>query len=148
MAGWRLGFVVGNAQVLANLEKFKSFLDYGVCTAIQLSGVAALMDTQDCVEETRLIYQKRRDIMIDGMAKLGWNVKRPKGTMYIWAPIPEKYKNMGSMAFSEFLLRETGVSVSPGSGFGKYGEGYIRIALVTHDSRFHDVLLRFKKILK
>lgn len=148
MAGWRMGFAVGNSQILANLEKFKSFTDYGVCSAIQLAGVIALTGPQECVEETRQVYQKRRDMMVDGMEKLGWHVKKPRATMYLWAPVPEKFKEMGSMKFCEFLLRETGVAVSPGSGFGRYGEGYIRIALVTHESRFHDVLLRFKKILK
>jgi len=148
MAGWRIGFAVGNAEILAVLEKFKSFVDYGVSTAIQLSGVAALTGPQDCVEEIRRIYQRRRDIMVEGMAKLGWYVKKPKATMYLWAPLPQKFKNMGSIEFSEFLLRETGVAISPGTGFGKYGEGYIRIALVTHENRFHDTLLRFKKILK
>jgi LL-diaminopimelate aminotransferase len=148
MAGWRIGFVAGNPCVIANLEKFKSFVDYGVSTAVQLCGVAALTGPQDCVDEMRQVYQTRRDIMVDGMEKLGWVIKKPKGTMYIWAPIPDKYKHMSSMDFSEFLLRETGIAISPGSGFGKYGEGYLRIALVTHDNRFHDVLLRFKKILK
>ncbi|OIO00337.1 hypothetical protein COY52_03265 [Candidatus Desantisbacteria bacterium CG_4_10_14_0_8_um_filter_48_22] len=148
MAGWRMGFAVGNAEILANLEKFKSFADYGVCTAIQLAGVVALSGPQDCIEETRQVYQRRRDVMLEGLEKLGWHVNKPKATMYLWAPVPEKYKGMGSMEFSEYLLRETGVAVSPGSGFGKHGEGYLRIALVTHETRFHDVLLRFKKILK
>ena len=148
MAGWRLGFVVGNPEIIANLEKFKSFVDYGVFTPIQLAGVAALSGSQDCVEEMRKTYQSRRDLMIDGMQKLGWTVKKPKATMYLWAQLPEKYKEMSSMDFCEFLLRETGISISPGTGFGKYGEGYVRIALVTHDNRFHDALLRLKKILK
>ncbi len=148
MAGWRIGFVVGNSCIISNLEKFKSFADYGVFTAIQLCGVAALTGPQDCVEEMRQIYQHRRDIMVEGMAKLGWVVKKPKATMYLWVPLPEKYRHMSSMDFSEFLLRETGIAISPGSGFGKYGEGYLRIALVTHDNRFHDAVLRLKKILK
>ena len=148
MAGWRLGYATGNPEIISNLEKFKSFADYGVSTAIQLCGVAALTGPQDCVEETRLVYQRRRDIMVEGMAKLGWVVKKPKATMYMWVPLPDKYKHMSSMEFSEFLLKETGIAISPGSGFGKYGEGYLRIALVTHDNRFHDVLLRLKKILK
>lgn len=148
MAGWRLGFVAGNSSIISNLEKFKSFVDYGVFTAIQLCGVSALTGSQDCVKEMRQVYQRRRDIMVDGMLKLGWEVKKPKATMYLWVPLPEKYKHMPSMEFSEFLLRETGIAISPGSGFGKYGEGYVRIALVTHDNRFHDALLRLKKILK
>jgi len=148
MAGWRIGFVVGNPRIISNLEKFKSFADYGVFTAIQLCGVAALTGSQGCVDEMKRVYQERRDIMTEGMAKLGWEIKKPKATMYLWLPLPQKYKHMSSMNFSEFLLRETGIAISPGSGFGKYGEGYLRIALVTHNNRFHDVLLRLKKILK
>ncbi|PIU51174.1 LL-diaminopimelate aminotransferase [Candidatus Desantisbacteria bacterium CG07_land_8_20_14_0_80_39_15] len=148
MAGWRIGFVVGNSSIISNLEKFKSFVDYGVSTAIQLCGVSALTGPQDCVDEIRQVYQKRRNIMVEGMAKLGWEIKKPKATMYLWAPLPQKYRHMSSMQFCEFLLRETGIAISPGSGFGKYGEGYLRIALVTHNNRFHDALLRFKKILQ
>src|SRR5207302_980270 len=114
---------------------------------IQLSAVAALESWPSSVEPTVKIYQKRRDQMIDGLTKIGWQVPRPKATMYIWAPLPEPFREMGSLAFAEKLIRETGVVVAPGVGFGAGGEGYIRMALVTHDKRFHDVLLRFKKLL-
>lgn len=147
MAGWRVGFVVGNEKFLAPLEKFKSFLDYGVPTFVQLAAVCALKSSQDCVKETVLSYQKRRDYMIEGLAKLGWNVPKPKATMYLWAELPEAFKKMGSLAFTEQLIQETGIAISPGVGFGPHGEGYVRFSLVTHDKRFHDVLLRLKKFL-
>jgi LL-diaminopimelate aminotransferase len=147
MAGWRIGWMCGNPKIVGAVEKFKSFLDYGVASFIQLSGVAALEHWPAIVTPTVETYQRRRNEMIDGMAKIGWVVPKPKATMYIWAPLPEKFKEMGSMAFAEKLLLETGVVVSPGVGFGAGGEGYVRISLVTHDNRFHDALLRFKKIL-
>ncbi len=147
MAGWRMGWMCGNARVISAVEKFKSFLDYGVPTFSQLSGVAALDSWPDSIRGVSSAYQKRRDQMIDGLAKMGWIVPRPKATMYVWAPIPEPFKAMGSLAFAEKLLADTGVVVAPGVGFGQAGEGYIRMALVTHDNRFHDVLLRFKKLL-
>jgi aspartate/methionine/tyrosine aminotransferase len=147
MAGWRIGWMCGNAKVIAAVEKFKSFLDYGVPTFLQLSAVAALESWPESVKPIVQIYQRRRDHLVDGMAKLGWNVPKPKATMYVWAPLPEPFKDMGSLAFAEKVLRETGIVVAPGVGFGDLGEGYIRMALVTHDNRFHDVLLRFKKLL-
>lgn len=147
MAGWRMGWMCGNARVIAAVEKFKSFLDYGAPTFIQLSAVAALDSWPGTVDSIVKVYQKRRDQMIDGMAKLGWNVPKPQATMYVWAQIPEPFRAMGSLAFAEKLLRETGVVMAPGAGFGAGGEGFVRMALVTHDNRFHDVLLRFKKLL-
>jgi aspartate/methionine/tyrosine aminotransferase len=148
MAGWRVGFAVGGEKIMAPFEKLKSFVDYGVPTFTQLAAVKALKESQKCVNDTLDIYRQRRDYMVEGMGKLGWFVPKPKATMYLWAELPEAFKKMGSMAFAEKLLRETGVAVAPGIGFGPYGEGYVRIALVTHNKRFHDVLLRFKKILK
>ncbi len=147
MAGWRIGWMCGNPRVVAAVEKFKSFLDYGAPTFIQLSGVAALENWPQIVKPIVNVYQKRRDQMIDGLGKLGWSIPKPKATMYIWAPLPEPFKAIGSMAFAERLIKETGIVVAPGTGFGEGGEGYIRMALVTHDKRFHDALLRFKKIL-
>ncbi len=147
MAGWRIGWMCGNPKVVAAVEKFKSFLDYGAPTFIQLSAVAALENWPASVTPTLNIYQKRRDQVVDGLNKLGWNVEKPKATMYVWAPIPEPFKAMGSMAFAEKLIRETGVVVAPGVGFGEGGEGFIRMSMVTHDNRFHDVLLRFKKLM-
>jgi aspartate/methionine/tyrosine aminotransferase len=147
MAGWRIGWMCGNPKVCAAVEKFKSFLDYGVATFIQLSAVAALDSWPETAIGVARVYQRRRDKMVDGLNKLGWAVPKPKATMYLWAPLPEPFRAMGSLEFAEKLLRETGVVVAPGVGFGPGGEGYIRMALVTHDNRFHDALLRFKKIL-
>jgi aspartate/methionine/tyrosine aminotransferase len=147
MAGWRIGWMCGNPRVVAAVEKFKSFLDYGAPTFIQLSAVAALESWPKSVEPIVSIYQKRRDHLVDGMNKMGWVVPKPRATMYVWAALPEPFKEMGSMAFAEKLIRETGIAVAPGVGFGAGGEGYIRMSLVTHDNRFHDVLLRFKKLL-
>lgn len=147
MAGWRLGWMCGNSKVVAAVEKFKSFLDYGAPTFIQLSGVAALDHWPALAKQTVRVYQRRRDMMVDGLAKLGWNVPKPQATMYLWAPLPEQFKSMGSLAFAEKLIRETGIVVAPGAGFNTEGEGFVRMALVTHDNRFHDALLRFKKIL-
>src|SRR3989339_1032382 len=146
MAGWRIGWACGAQKLLAPLEKFKSFLDYGSPTFVQLAASAALEGSQDCVKEQSLVYQRRRDMMVEGLNKLRWKAYKPKGSMYLWLKIPEKVK-MDSMTFAERLLKETGVCITPGIGFGSYGEGYVRMSLVTHDNRFHDVLLRLKKFL-
>jgi LL-diaminopimelate aminotransferase len=147
MAGWRVGFVVGNEKIVGYLEKFKSFIDYGVSTFIQLAAVKALLDYERIVEDVRKVYQYRRDLTIKEFKKIGWEVDVPKATMYLWCKLPEKItKEIGSLKFAELLLKETGVAVAPGVGFGKNGEGYIRLALVTANNRFHDAALRFKKI--
>ncbi|MHB9155791.1 MAG: LL-diaminopimelate aminotransferase [Endomicrobiales bacterium] len=148
MAGWRIGWVCGSSKLLAPLEKFKSFLDYGVPTFLQLAAVAALEGPQDCVKAQAEVYARRSTQMVKGLNKIGWPAQQPKGTMYLWVPLPEKFRARGSLAFAEELLKKTGVVVTPGVGFGQYGEGYIRIALVTHDNRFHDALLRMKKFMK
>lgn len=148
MAGWRIGFVVGNRDIIRYLEKFKSFIDYGVATFIQLAAVVALTESDDYVKEMRKIYQERRDKFIKELYKIGWQIEKPLGTMYLWAKLPEKFRKVGSLEFCVSLLNETGVAISPGSGFGKYGEGYVRMALVTHINRFHDAALRFKKFFQ
>lgn len=147
MAGWRVGFAVGNPEIIGNLEKFKSFLDYGVFTAIQLSAVAALSSSQNCVKENSKIYEHRIDKMVTGLNKIGWKVEKPKATFYLWAPIPEPYKELDSLEFAELLIQKTGIAVVPGRGFGSYGEGYVRFALVTPENRIHDALLRLKKFI-
>jgi aspartate/methionine/tyrosine aminotransferase len=148
MAGWRVGWVCGAKQLLYPLEKFKSFLDYGVPTFIQLAAVAALYGSQQCVKEQAAVYEKRMRKMVDGLNKIGWKTNYTLGTMYVWASLPEKLKKEGSLSVAERLLKETGVVVSPGVGFGQNGEGYVRISLVTHDKRFHDALLRLKNFTK
>ncbi|MFH1715636.1 MAG: LL-diaminopimelate aminotransferase [Elusimicrobiota bacterium] len=147
MAGWRVGFVVGNAEILKPLEKLKSYLDYGVFTALQLAGAAALEGPQDIITDLCALYQDRRDKFVSGLHKLGWMVPIPKATMYIWTKLPEQYQHLKSVDFAELLIKETGIAVAPGIGFGDCGEGHIRMALVTHTNRFHDALLRLKKFL-
>jgi len=148
MAGWRLGFCVGNREILKPLEELKSYLDYGVFTPIQLSGVLALSASQKCVQDVVAEYKRRRDKFVDGLNRIGWKVDKPKATMYLWARLPEEFKRMGSVQFAELLIERTGIAIAPGAGFGSYGEGFVRMALVTHYDRFHDALLRLKKFLK
>ncbi len=148
MAGWRIGWACGKKEFLAPLEKFKSFLDYGAPTFIQLAAAAALEGPQDCVKEQAKVYETRMKKVVHGLQKLGWDVQETKGTMYVWAKLPKEFEKKGSMWFAENFLKETGVAVSPGVGFGEAGEGYIRMSLVTHDNRFHDALLRFKEFQK
>lgn len=144
MAGWRIGFAVGAQKLLYPLEKLKSFLDYGSPSFIQLSAAKALSECDQLIPPLVEIYRKRRDKLVDGLNRLGWKVRKPKATMYVWAAIPEIFK-MDSLTFCQKLIKETGVVVAPGIGFGPGGEGYVRFALVTHDNRFHDALLRIKK---
>ncbi len=148
MAGWRVGFCVGKSEILEDLYSIKGYFDYGIFTPVQVAAITALDGPQDCVEETVNIYKKRRDTFIDGLAKIGWHVPKPKATMYLWTKLPDKFRNMPSLQFSELLIEKTGIAIAPGIGFGNYGEGYVRMALVTHYNRFHDALLRFKKFLK
>jgi LL-diaminopimelate aminotransferase len=148
MAGWRLGWACGAKKLLYPLEKYKSFLDYGAPMFLQLAGVAALNGSQDCVKELSLVYERRMKKMTTELKKIGWKLNETKGTMYIWAGLPDSLKKEGSFSTAERLLRETGVAVSPGVGFGKHGEGYVRMSLVTHDKRFHDALIRISKFTK
>ncbi len=147
MAGWRLGFVVGNAEILKPLEKLKSYLDFGIFTAIQLAGVKALNSSQECVDEINAEYKRRRDKFIKDLGKLGWEIEPPSATMYLWARLPEGFRHMTSLEFCELLILKTGIAMAPGVAFGSYGEGYVRMALVTHYNRFHDAALRLKKFL-
>jgi LL-diaminopimelate aminotransferase len=145
MAGWRLGWACGPEKLLGPLVKFKSYIDYGAPTFIQLSGVKALEIWPDCVKDLVAVYQRRRDYLYEGLTSLGWKLKKPKAAMYLWSEIPEPYKKLGSLKFCEKLIRETGVALSPGIGFGEAGEGYVRLSLVTRESRLYDLLLRLKK---
>ena len=145
MAGWRLGWACGSEKLLGPMAKYKSYIDYGAPTFIQLSGVKALEMWPKHVTELVQVYQRRRDYLYDGLTALGWNIDKPKATMYLWAEIPEPYRKMGSLKFCEKLIRETGIALSPGVGFGPEGEGFVRFALVTRDSRLYDLLIRLKK---
>jgi LL-diaminopimelate aminotransferase len=148
MAGWRLGWVCGSKKLLYPLEKLKSFLDYGSPTFMQLAGVAALTGGDSYIKETAAIYQRRMKKMSHGLNKIGWKAPETKATMYLWAELPDFLKKEGTLSVCEKLLKETGVAISPGAGFGKHGEGYVRISLVTHDRRFHDALLRIAEFTK
>jgi len=148
MAGWRIGFAVGNRHVIGALAKLKSYYDYGIFTPVQVAAIEAIEGDQSCVNEQVEIYRKRRDVLVNGLNDIGWNVPLPKATMYVWAPIPEKYRSLGSMKFSELLLEEALVGASPGVGFGAPGEGYLRLALVENELRIRQALRGIKKMMK
>ncbi|MDQ7000557.1 MAG: alanine transaminase [Mariprofundus sp.] len=147
MPGWRMGFMVGNKDIVAALAKVKSYLDYGTFQPLQIASCAALNGPQDCVEEIRLMYQSRRDVLIDGMHKMGWMAEKPKATMFVWAEIPDEFKHMGSLEFSKQMLKQGGVAVSPGIGFGDYGDEYVRIALIENEHRTRQALRGMRKFL-
>ncbi len=147
MPGWRLGFAAGNKKLVAALARVKSYVDYGAFTPIQVAAAAALNGPQDCVESMRELYRKRRDVLIDGLASAGWAVPSPKATMFAWAPLPPEFANLGSLEFSKLLLSEANVAVSPGVGFGEYGEGYCRLALVENTQRIRQAVRNIKVFL-
>jgi alanine-synthesizing transaminase len=147
MAGWRVGFCVGNPQIVGALTKIKSYLDYGMFQPIQIASIVALRGPQDCVEDIRKTYESRRDALIKGLWRAGWNVPPPKATMFVWAEIPEPFKKMGSLEFCKLLITEGGVAVSPGIGFGEGGDTYIRFALVENEHRIRQATRGIKKVL-
>jgi len=148
MAGWRMGFAVGNERLIGALTRVKSYLDYGAFTPVQAAAVAALNGPQDYVEANRQLYKKRRDVLVDSFGRAGWDIPVPQASMFAWAPIPEQFGNLGSMEFSKRLLTEAGVAVAPGVGFGEEGEGYVRIALVENEQRLRQAARGIKKLLK
>lgn len=148
MAGWRVGFAVGNRHIIAALSKLKSYYDYGIFTPIQVAAIAALEGEQTCIDEMLEVYRRRRDILVDGLNGMGWNVPRPKATMYVWAPIPEPFRKLDSLQFSELLLEKALVATSPGIGFGTAGEGYLRLALVENERRIKQALRGIKKVME
>lgn len=148
MSGWRIGFVVGNRNILKTLAKTKSYIDFGIYRAIQAAAIKALTGPQDCIKKTVAIYEKRRDILIKGLRDIGWNVPVPKATFYIWAHIPSKYSALTSMEFATLLIKEVGVALAPGTGFGEYGEGYVRFALVENEKRLKMAIGRIKQLLE
>jgi len=147
MAGWRIGFAVGNARLIAALARVKSYLDYGAFTPIQVASTAALTGPQDCIVEIRERYRARRDVLIDGLGQAGWDVPVPDATMFAWAPIPPAFEAIGSLAFSKLLLEQANVAVAPGIGFGEYGEGFVRIALVENRQRLRQATRNIKSFL-
>lgn len=147
MPGWRMGFAVGNRDLIAALTRIKSYLDYGAFTPVQVAAAAALNGPQDCIDEIRSVYRGRRDVLIDAMGRVGWEIPAPPATMFAWAPVPEPFRELGSMAFSKILLSEAEVAVAPGIGFGEYGEGYVRLGLVENDQRIRQAARGVKKVL-
>ncbi|HYA12214.1 MAG TPA: aminotransferase class I/II-fold pyridoxal phosphate-dependent enzyme [Thermodesulfovibrionales bacterium] len=147
MAGWRVGFCVGNQEIVGALTKIKSYLDYGMFQPIQIASIIALRGPQDCVEDIRKTYESRRNALIKGLRSAGWNVQPPKATMFVWAEIPEPFKKMGSLEFCKLLITEGGVAVSPGIGFGEGGDTYVRFALVENEHRIKQATKGIKKVL-
>ena len=147
MPGWRIGFAVGNNKLIEALTKIKSYLDYGAFTPVQVAGIAALNGPQDCIEEIRNTYMKRRNILVEGFTRIGWDMSLPSGTMFVWAKLPKKFKNIGSLEFSKLLLKYGSVAVAPGLGFGSKGEGYVRIGLVENEHRIRQAIKNVKIFL-
>ena len=147
MPGWRVGFCVGNREMVSALQRIKSYLDYGIFQPIQIASIIALNGPQDCVAEIRQTYQDRRDALIAGLNRVGWSVPSPRGTMFVWAKIPEQFRGMGSVEFSKFLIREAQVAVSPGLGFGEYGDDYVRFALIENQMRINQAVRGIRKIM-
>lgn len=146
MPGWRVGFLCGNAEAIQALSRLKSYFDYGIFQPIQIAAIQALNGPQDYVEGVRQRYRRRRDVLIDGLDRAGWHIPKPKGTMFVWAEIPEEYRAMGSMKFAELLLTEAKVSVSPGIGFGEYGDDYVRFALIENEHRTRQAVRGIRKV--
>ena len=147
MAGWRVGFATGNSELISALGRVKSYLDYGAFTPIQVAAAAALNGPDSCIKDIREIYKKRRDVLVASMATAGWEIPSPQATMFAWAPIPDKFKHLGSIEFSKLLLNEADVAVSPGVAFGEYGEGYVRISLVENEQRIRQAARNIKVFL-
>jgi len=148
MPGWRIGFVCGNPDLIAALARMKSYLDYGMFTPIQVASIHALEGPQDCVEENRERYRARRDVLCDGLEAAGWPIERPKATMFVWAPIPEPYREMGSLEFAKKLLADAKVAVSPGIGFGSYGDGHVRFSLIENEHRTRQAIRGIKQMFR
>jgi alanine-synthesizing transaminase len=147
MAGWRVGFMLGNAEVVAALARLKSYLDYGTFNPIQIASIVAMNEAPDYPREVNEIYLGRRNILVDGLARIGWDIPKPRGTMFVWAPLPEPYEEMGSLEFAKMLVKEAKVAVSPGVGFGPGGEGFVRFALVENEQRIGQALRGIRKAL-
>lgn len=147
MPGWRIGFATGNKKLIAALARIKSYLDYGAFTPIQVAATAALNGPQDCIEEMRGIYRRRRDVLVQSFGRSGWEIPSPSATMFAWAPIPEPFRELGSLEFSKLLLEKSQVAVSPGIGFGEYGEGYVRVALVENQQRILQAARNIKRFM-
>lgn len=148
MAGWRVGFCLGNKKMISALARIKSYLDYGVFQPLQIAAIIALRECEEDTKKICALYQKRRDLLVDGLNKAGWQIEKPKGSMFVWAPIPERFQSLGSLEFSKLLLQKALVAVSPGVGFGPLGEGSVRFALIENDQRTRQAIRSIKHFLK
>jgi len=148
MPGWRVGFCVGNPEMIGALTKMKSYLDYGIFQPVQIAAIIALNGPQECVKEIVEMYHHRRDVLVDGLNRIGWKIEKPKATMFVWAKIPEPFRQKGSLEFAKHLLTEAKVAVSPGIGFGEYGDDHVRFALVENEHRTRQAIQGIKKVLK
>ncbi len=148
MAGWRMGFAVGNERIIAALARVKSYLDYGAFTPIQVAATAALNGPDDCIREMRETYRKRRDVMVESFGRAGWDIPPPNASMFAWAPLPEAFREVGSMQFATLMVEKSGVVVSPGVGFGEHGEGYVRIAMVENEQRIRQAARNVRRFLE
>src|SRR5215207_4973140 len=148
MPGWRMGFAVGNERIIAALSRVKSYLDYGAFTPVQVAATAALNGPDDCIREMREIYKRRRDVLVEGFGRAGWHVPAPRASMFAWTTIPEPFRALGSVEFSKLLVEKASIAVSPGSGFGEYGEDYVRIALVENEQRIRQAARNLRRFLE
>ncbi|MEL6236037.1 MAG: LL-diaminopimelate aminotransferase [Pseudomonadota bacterium] len=148
MPGWRMGFAVGNARLIEALTRIKSYLDYGAFTPVQVAAAAALNGPQDCIAEIRATYTSRRDVMVEAMGRAGWEIPPPAATMFAWAPVPAPFDRLGSMEFAKILLAEAEVAVSPGVGFGEYGEGFVRLGLVENEHRIRQAARNIRRVMQ
>jgi len=148
MPGWRIGFAVGNERIIAALARVKSYLDYGAFTPVQVAATAALNGPDDCIKEMREIYRRRRDVLVESFGRAGWEVPPPRASMFAWSPIPEPFKSLGSVEFSKLLVEKAEVAVSPGTGFGERGEGFVRIALVENEQRIRQAARNLRRFLE
>jgi len=147
MAGWRIGFAVGNKRLISALTRVKSYLDYGAFTPVQAAAVAALNGPQDIVEKNRQLYQKRRDVLVEAFGRAGWDIPPPRASMFAWAPLPPALREMGSLEFSKQLLSQAEVAVAPGVGYGEDGEGFVRIAMVENEQRLRQAARNVRRYL-
>ncbi len=147
MAGWRVGFCVGNRETIFALQRIKSYLDYGIFQPVQIAAIIALNGSADCVRDIRNVYQNRRDTLVAGLNRVGWGIDPPRGTMFAWAKIPDQYQKMGSVEFSKFLIKEARVAVAPGLGFGEYGDQFVRFALIENEMRINQAVRGIRKVL-
>jgi alanine-synthesizing transaminase len=148
MAGWRMGFAVGNERIIAALARVKSYLDYGAFTPVQVAATAALNGPEDCIREMRETYKKRRDVLVESFARAGWDIPPPAASMFAWAPLPEAFRGMGSMQFATLMVEKSGVVLSPGVAFGEHGEGYVRIAMVENEQRIRQAARNMRRFLE